>query len=482
MNKINVVLSKILDDPNFAQSFRKFDELEDIKNFIKKFDSGITDDELSEFLDDDFSEIPCVVDDGLHKVSGGICNKKLLAWPMALLSSMSVAVQPGFAMKPGRTHDSMAAFASGGKRKSLGERILSWIKAASDGEVAESYLFNGFLGIPSKTSLSNSMESRRQVFLNTIGYCIRNKDRLSVNFDDEDFISSASEVVNYNHPLFMRKSSSDKLKATPVKIWLTNGKSLQSLNAVNARLNIAPKDVKNTAVLNFANYYCPGGGVVQGCTAQEECLCRITSLYPHLATKSMKRDFYGRHTIKPKNILDWYSSGIANEAIYTKDIKQIKEDYNIGRVGEYVDGCKFNVITAAAPDFRMHELDAREIPQYKELMKDLWRMILATAYEHGDKNLVLGALGCGAFKNDPKLVSEAFYDVLSEKGPGGMKWSFCFDNIILPIFTSNKNDQRNYDAFRKTFDERCDSLYNFSEKSAHLAKSMQTEIDLPSYD
>ena len=63
-----------------------------------------------------------------------------------------------------------------------------------------------------------------------------------------------------------------------------------------------------------------------------------------------------------------------------------------------------------------------------------------------------------------------------------MQWSYCFDNIILPIFTSNRSDQRNYNAFKKTYGERCDSLYGFSEKHAHLAKSMQTEIDLPSYD
>lgn len=482
MNKVNAVLSKISDDPSLTQSFINLDNLEDVKNFIKKFDSEITDEELCAFLDDIFSEMSIVVDDGLHNVSGGTCNKKIFAWPMALLSSMSVAVQPSFAMKPGSTSGGTVAVASKKKHESFGGKILSWFKGAPSGEVADGYLFNGFLGIPSETVLSNSMESRRQVFRDTIDYCIKNKDKLSVNFDDEDFISGASEVVCYNHGLFMRKCSGDKVKATPVKIWLTNGKSLQSLNAVNARLNIAPKDVKNTAVLNFANYYCPGGGVIQGCTAQEERLCRITSLYPHLATKSMKRDFYSKHTIDPENISDWYRSGIANEAIYTKGIKQIKEDYNIGRVGEYIDGCKFNVITAAAPDFRIHCLSRREIPQYKELMKDLWRMILATAYEHGDKNLVLGALGCGAFKNDPKLVSEAFYDVLSEKGPGGMQWSYCFDNIILPIFTSNRSDQRNYNAFKKTYGERCDSLYGFSEKHAHLAKSMQTEIDLPSYD
>ena len=62
MNKVNAVLSKIPDDPSLTQSFINLDNLEDVKNFIKKFDSEITDEELCAFLDDIFSEMSIVVD------------------------------------------------------------------------------------------------------------------------------------------------------------------------------------------------------------------------------------------------------------------------------------------------------------------------------------------------------------------------------------------------------------------------------------
>ncbi len=473
MNKIDAVLKMILDDPQLSEVFKTLYKIDDVKKFIMEIDHEITDDELSEYFSNTIFRVSNVSDDDLEVVSGGTLDRRILSWPMAALSAFSMAAGPSFAMNSEKAHASAIVSSYRDEKQSLGSRVLSWFSSELKSETNDNYMENGFLSKPTQTTLSDSMESRKKVFIDTLEYCLNHEIGSSIKYGARDFINDASKVIHYNHKNFIERFSKHKIrKHNAAKIWLTNGKSLQSLNAVNNRLKISPKNVKNTAVLNFANYYCPGGGVMQGCTAQEECLCRITNLYPRLATKSMIRDFYSKHTMKPTNIDQWRKSGIANEAIYTENVKQIKEDYTIGRVGEYVDGCKFNVITAAAPDFRMHDLDDNEIPQYKDLMKDLWRMIFSIAYEHGDKNLVLGALGCGAFKNDPKLVSEAFYDVLSEKGPGGEQWAYCFDNIILPIYTSNQNDQKNYEAFKEAYVRQYGKLYKMS----------QTELNLPSID
>ena len=47
------------------------------------------------------------------------------------------------------------------------------------------------------------------------------------------------------------------------------------------------KQGKKVCVLNFASATNPGGGVVNGSSAQEECICRCTTLYPCLNTDEM---------------------------------------------------------------------------------------------------------------------------------------------------------------------------------------------------
>ncbi len=48
------------------------------------------------------------------------------------------------------------------------------------------------------------------------------------------------------------------------------------------------KQGKKVCVLNFASATNPGGGVVNGSSAQEECICRCTTLYPCLNTDRLE--------------------------------------------------------------------------------------------------------------------------------------------------------------------------------------------------
>lgn len=61
------------------------------------------------------------------------------------------------------------------------------------------------------------------------------------------------------------------------------------------RNHLNPESADRIAVLNFANPVEPGGGVSWGAMAQEECLCRSSNLYPCLAQKKVRQDYYQQH-------------------------------------------------------------------------------------------------------------------------------------------------------------------------------------------
>ena len=55
--------------------------------------------------------------------------------------------------------------------------------------------------------------------------------------------------------------------------------------------------------------------------------------------------------------------------------------------------------------------------------------VLALAAHRQGDGLVLGAWGCGAFRNDPQMVAAAFYKHLGPEGAYGN----CFQHILFAI-------------------------------------------------
>ncbi|MBR5287354.1 MAG: TIGR02452 family protein [Clostridia bacterium] len=196
---------------------------------------------------------------------------------------------------------------------------------------------------------------------------------------------------------------------------------------------------KKVCVLNFASSVSPGGGVTYGSQAQEESLCRVSSLYAALSDAHAK-PFYTRHwemihagTMKREN---------RDDCIYTPGVVVVREDARDEPLLESADRYTVDVITCAAPDLRPVDDSSRYAPTQDELMALLvrrWRRILAVAAANGAQVLILGAFGCGVFANPPWLVAQAF-DRASET------IDRCFETIEFAVYSKNA-DSPNLLAF-----------------------------------
>lgn len=182
-------------------------------------------------------------------------------------------------------------------------------------------------------------------------------------------------------------------------------------DCINVALNLSKEG--KTCMLNMASYKKPGGGVKTGAMAQEEELARRSNLMCGLDHK----DFY------PLQM---------NEYIYTNDVTFFKNKYY-----EIIDPFKCDVITMAAVN--LNGLDRHK--EYESIMIDKISMMLYEPYQHGCKNLVLSAFGCGVFKNDPQYVASLFKKLLDNG------FASLYNKVIFAILNDNNSVGNNYQIF-----------------------------------
>ena len=169
---------------------------------------------------------------------------------------------------------------------------------------------------------------------------------------------------------------------------------------------------KKVAVLNFANNHSVGGAPFSA-GAQEESLCRCSTLYPCL--QAMYGQFYKKHQDEyGRRQIDETGS---DDLIYTPDVVVFKTDERtdpeIPQMMEQGEWYKVDVITCAAPELRHRTHKPRG---YEEMIRRRIKKILDVAAKEKAEVLILGAWGCGAFGNDIAVVSNAFYSLLENYG------------------------------------------------------------------
>ena len=215
---------------------------------------------------------------------------------------------------------------------------------------------------------------------------------------------------------------------------------------------------KKVAVLNFASAVNPGGGVINGSSAQEEALCRCSTLYPTLNQKWLYEAYYRPN----REASDFRNS---DAVIYSPDIVICKSDDEYPERLPKNKWCTVDVISCAAPNLH----GVHYIPYGQEnsgqtgfTAEELYsihltrsRHILTVAAANGVKILILGAFGCGAFQNDPTIVASAFRDALTE-------FIRFFDIVEFAIYCRNF-ETSNFAAFSQ-------ALYVLTNEGRHMAE------------
>lgn len=185
---------------------------------------------------------------------------------------------------------------------------------------------------------------------------------------------------------------------------------------------------KNLALLNFASARNPGGGFLNGAKAQEEDLCRCSSLYPSL----LRHPTYYESNRQQSSLL------YTDHMIYSPDVVFFKTR---GTSEFLAEPFKTSVITAPAPNTGPYLEKSGDLEQLEQCFERRWQYVLTIAIHQHTDILLLGAWGCGAFQGDPKMAAASAMSAIR-------KFPNQLEKIVFAIPAKGKQSMRNFQSFR----------------------------------
>ncbi|KAI1178145.1 hypothetical protein F4777DRAFT_576203 [Nemania sp. FL0916] len=202
---------------------------------------------------------------------------------------------------------------------------------------------------------------------------------------------------------------------------------------------------QRVAVLNLASDKNPGGGWLSGASAQEEALCYRSSL-----ALSLHRSYY-----------PWSPC----TAIYTRDVVIMRSSMATGHlllvpqtpVAQLPLVSAISVAAIRRPALKTavdatSEPSARDgqaifkHPADRQLTKTKMRLALRIAAREKHELLVLGALGCGAFRNPPSEIAHCWSEVLGEPEFRGGWWREIWFAVL------DTKNEGNFGVFSRILD------------------------------
>jgi uncharacterized protein (TIGR02452 family) len=199
-----------------------------------------------------------------------------------------------------------------------------------------------------------------------------------------------------------------------------------------AKRLVVNEGIQNVACLNFASAKNPGGGFIRGAQSQEETLSRASGLYTSLISKmemyEINRNFnsslYTDHMI--------YSPLVP---VFRDDNDQLlDEPYNV------------SIITSPAVNAgAVKENEPDRVDHIPTIMFSRIEKLLSLAVLQGQTTLVLGAWGCGVFRNETRNVATWFAQQLQSE-----KFKHAFSRVVFAIYSPSEK-QATLKDFQQVF-------------------------------
>lgn len=194
---------------------------------------------------------------------------------------------------------------------------------------------------------------------------------------------------------------------------------VENISTVEAIHILASEQKTDIGVLNFASAKNPGGGFLNGAKAQEESLAVSGTLYP---TLTAHEEYYREN--RAHSSMMYLDYGIYSpEVVFFRDgAFQLTETPS-----------KASVLTLPAVNMGQVLLKGENAEEAKKVMRRRMKLALGIFAEHKAKHLVLGAYGCGVFRNDPNKVAIWWRELL-EEGMGQY-----FDSVFHAVLDRSKD-------------------------------------------
>ena len=226
-----------------------------------------------------------------------------------------------------------------------------------------------------------------------------------------------------------------------------------------------PKD--RICVHNFASSRGLDCKIQTGNNSQEASLIRISTLFPVLA-----RD--NEWQLQYEHQRELGNRFYTDACLYTPKIIIFKSDDNKSSLLPKEEWTEVDVLTCAAPDLShrsffgsstLSEDENSDVPECAEagmdehslidteephekllaIHKRRGRQFLSVAAANGADIVILGAFGCGPFRNPPEVVAEAYADILPS-------FNGQFRYVLFAV-NSSLLDIENYQAFVEVFEQ-----------------------------